>query len=87
MNYRLAKDVELENADGVCVLLKNSGDAAVPNRLGGVVVRRLLEGGLGDCIDYISEECGRERCEVEVDVGEFIRELEGRGLVERVEGQ
>lgn len=83
MGYKLADDVTLESADGTYVFLKENGDAAVPDYIGGMITQHLLTNELNTCIEYITENYDVEPDDVRKDIKEFVVELEKRGLVEK----
>lgn len=85
MKYKLADGVTLESADGTYVFLKENGDAAVPDYIGGVITRHLLKDGLDACVKYIVENYEVESNKAKRDIEEFVRELEVRGLMERAD--
>lgn len=86
MKYKLAEGVTLESADGTYVFLKDNGDAAVPNHVGGDMVRALLSDGLDGCVEHVTGIYEVSDEEARIDIEGFACELEGHGLVEKVDG-
>lgn len=87
MNYRLADGVVMEHVGETCVFLKDNGDAAVPNRIGGVMIRQLLTGGVQPCVEHVLENYEADAEVVKTDIEEFVEELEAQGLVRGFDGQ
>ena len=79
--YQLACGVTLEEADGVFVFLKDNGDAAVPDKIGGTITKVLLENGLQGAMQHVSEAYGVDTQTAERDVKEFVQVLQDRGLI------
>ena len=80
--FRLGEGVSLEDADGTKVFLKDNGDAAVLDPVGGAVVDGLIGGDVDSCVARIMHEYDVSEEVARRDVGEFAEQLLGLGLIE-----
>ena len=83
MKYALADGVTLEEADGVQVFLKDNGDAAAPNRIGGVIAQQLISSGFQETIQYIIATYDVDEQTATRDIVEFANLLETRELIKK----
>lgn len=82
MEYRLTDDTSLENADGTLVLLRENGDAAVLDALGGKILEKLLANGIEPCVSAITRDYDIDQKTARRDIVKFRDELVRLGLIE-----
>lgn len=84
MRYGLTRGTSLENADGTVVFLRESGDAAVLDVIGGVIAERLLGGDVDSCVACIVHDYDVESAEARKDIVGFKDELLSLDLIEEL---